>query len=127
VLRLAGLLHLLQQVVPEGQASELITADTMERATALVDHVNAWTLSLHADLARGGADDLMRLVHRIAMEAQGPIKWKEIAPRLSAKQRKEFDSAAVAMAMGALVELEVGKTERSARGALTYRATAPLP
>jgi hypothetical protein len=105
----------------------LITAATMERATALVDHINGWTLSLHADLARSGTSDLMRMVHRIAVEAQEPIRWKEIAPRLSAKQRKETDSAAVAMAMAALVELGVGELEEGARGAVIYRATAPLP
>jgi hypothetical protein len=127
VLRIAGLLHLLQLAAPDGQASELITADTMERATALVDHINGWTLSLHADLAQSGASDLMRLVHRIAMEAQQPIKWKEIAPRLSGKQRKEIDSAAVAMAMEALVELGVGEIEQGSRGAVIYRATAALP
>jgi hypothetical protein len=127
VLRIAGLLHLLQLVAPDGQASELITAETMERAAALVDHVNGWTLSLHADLARGGTNDLMRLVHRIAMEAQQPIRWKEIAPRLSAKQRKEIDSAKVAMAMKALAELELGEIEEGARGAMSYRAMAPLP
>jgi hypothetical protein len=128
VLRIAGLLHLLQLAVPDGQASELISGATMERAMALVDHVNARTLSLHADLARGSANDLMRLVHRIAMEAQGqPIRWREIFIRLSGKQRKEIDSAAVSMAMRALVELGVGETELGARGALTYRATAPLP
>jgi hypothetical protein len=127
VLRIAGLLQLLQLVAPDGQASELITADTMERAAALVDHINGWTLSLHADLARSGANDLMSMVHRIAMEAQQPIRWKEIAPRLSAKQRKEIDSAAVAMAMEALVELGVGEIEEGARGAMSYRAMAPLP
>jgi hypothetical protein len=127
VLRIAGLLHLLQLAAPDGQASELITADTMERATALVNHINGWTLSLHADLARSGANDLMRMVHRIAMEAQQPIKWKEIAPRLSGKQRKEIDSKAVAMAMEALVELGVGEIEQGSRGAVIYRATAALP
>jgi hypothetical protein len=127
VLRIAGLLHLLQLAAPDGQASELITADTMERATALVDHINGWTFSLHADLARSGASDLMRMVHRIAVEAQQPIKWKEIAPRLSGKQRKEIDSKAVAMAMEALVELGVGEIEEGSRGAVIYRATAALP
>jgi hypothetical protein len=127
VLRIAGLLHLLQLAAPDGQASELITADTMERATALVDHINGWTLSLHADLARSGASDLMRMVHRIAMEAQEPIRWKHIQNRLSVKQKKEIDSAAVAMAMEALVELEVGEIERGTKGGAIYRATAPLP
>jgi hypothetical protein len=127
VLRIAGLLHLLQLAAPDGQASELITADTMERATALVDHINGWTLSLHADLARSGASDLMRMVHRIAMAAQEPIRWKHIQNRLSVKQKKEIDSAAVAMAMEALVELGVGEIERGTKGGAIYQATAPLP
>ena len=127
VLRIAGLLHLLQLVAPDGQASELITADTMERATALVDHINGWTLSLHADLARGGASDLMRMVHRIATAAEGqPIRWKHVQNRLSVKQKKEIDSAAVVMAMEALAELEVGTFERGAKGGALYRATSPL-
>ena len=127
VLRIAGLLHLLQLAAPDGQASGLISTDTMERATALVDHINGWTLSLHADLARSGANDLMRLVHRIAIAAQEPIRWKQVQNRLSVKQKKEIDSAAVAIAMAALADLGVGEIEHGAKGGAIYRATAALP
>jgi hypothetical protein len=69
----------------------------------------------------------MRLVQKVAMEAGVPIRLKEIAPRLSNKQRKTIDSAAVSMALKALVELGVGETERGARDAMLYRATELLP
>ena len=125
VLRIAGLLHLLNTVNGDG-ASE-ISAATIERATALVDHLNGWALSFHADLAGGGASDLMRKVHRIAQESTGPIRWKDIQNQLSATQRKAIDSAAVAIAMNALSAMGVGEVEPSPRGGLLYRATGALP
>ena len=64
---------------------------------------------------------------RLLHEAQQPIQWNEVRNRLSKPQRKEIDSAAVAMAMEALAELEVGTFERGPRGAGSYRATGPLP
>ncbi len=125
VLRVAGLLHLLAKVAGEGETA--ISAATIERATALVDHLNGWALSFHADLAGGGTSDLMRKVHRIALEAAAPIRWKDVSPRLSKKERKEIDCAAVAAAMEALAGLGVGEVERGARGAAVYRALCPLP
>jgi len=126
VLRVAGLLHLLQLEATGGDAGELISPDTMERATAFVDHLNGWTLSLHAGVTRQGPGDIMRIVHRIATEARQPIRWADIAKKLSTKQRKEIDSNAVRLAMEALTNLKVGETEAGCRGALTYRATGPL-
>lgn len=127
VLRVAGLLHLLQEVAVDGEAAEAITAATMEKATALVDHLNGWALSLHAEIANGGPSPVMRIVHKLAMAAPGAIRWKEIAPRLTKAQRKDVDSAAAAAAMKALVELGVGEIELGARGAAAYRAIRPLP
>jgi len=127
VLRIAGLLHLLHLAVPDGAAGEVITSETMERATTLVDYINGWTLGLHSDLAQGGTSSLMRLVHKIAVEAQQPIRWRDVQNRLSVKQRKEIDSAKVVMAMQALADLEVGEIEQGARGAEAYRAKAELP
>jgi CRISPR-associated protein Cmr3 len=127
VLRIAGLLHLLHLAVPDGAAGEVITSETMERATTLVDYINGWTLGLHSDLAQGGTISLMRLVHKIAVEAQQPIRWRDVQNRLSVKQRNEIDSAKVVMAMQALADLEVGEIEHGARGAEAYRAKAELP
>jgi hypothetical protein len=125
VLRIAGLLHLLGKATGDGAAA--ISAGTIERAVALVDHLNGWAMSFHADAANGGASDLMRKVHRIAMEAGAPIQWRDVARRLSKAQQKEIDSAAVLAAMEALKELEVGELDQTSRKQPTYRALRPLP
>jgi hypothetical protein len=61
------------------------------------------------------------------VEAQQPIRWRDVQNRLSVKQRNEIDSAKVVMAMQALADLEVGEIEHGARGAEAYRAKAELP
>jgi hypothetical protein len=98
------------------------------RATTLTDHINTWTLSLHASVAEGAeTNDLMRLIHRIAEAAGSHIRWSDVARRLSKQQRRDIDSAAAAAAMDALVELGVGEVELGSRGGIAYRATKGLP
>jgi hypothetical protein len=127
VLRLAGVLHLLQIAVGEINSSAAIEPGTIERAAALVDHVDAWALGLHAEVAAGGVGQLMRTVHRAAEAAAGPIRWKELAVKLSAKQRKETDAAAFAEAARALAAAGYGEVDEGKRGAISYRATSALP
>ena len=69
----------------------------------------------------------MRTVHRAAEAAGGPIRWKEVQNRLTRAQRKENDPAAVAEAMRALAAAGYGEVDAGKRGALSYRATRPLP
>jgi len=125
-LRLAALLHLVHQAAADGQPDAAIGPDAIARATTLTDHLNAWTLSLHADAAAGGANDLMRLIHRIATNANGPIGWRDIATRLSKAQRQQVDSAAATKAMQALVELGAGEIELTSRGTPSFRALGSL-
>jgi hypothetical protein len=125
-LRLAALLHLLHQAMPDGDHSDTIGAEAVRKACTLTDHLNAWTLGLHADAATGCANDLMRLVHRLAINAASAIGWRDIAPRLSKAQRRDIDSAAAAQAMEALAGMGAGELERGGRGALSYRATGVL-
>lgn len=127
VLRLAGVLHLLQIAAGEISNRDPIEPGTIERAAALVDHLDAWALGLHAEVAAGGVGGLMRTVHRAAEAAGGPIRWKEVQNRLTRAQRKETDPAAVAEAMRALAAAGYGEVEAGKRGALSYRATRPLP
>jgi hypothetical protein len=127
VLRVAGLLHLLRIASEECSNSARIEADTIERATALVDHLDAWALSLHAEVAAGGVGQAMRTVHRAAEAAGDLIRWKELAMRLSSKQRKEIDAAAFAVAAQALAAAEYGEIEAGKRGSIGYRAIRPLP
>ena len=128
VLRVAGLLHLIHRVCPDGEHGELVSAAMVDRAQCLVDHLTQWALSLHQAAAAGDATDLMRLVHSLAMAADAPIGWSRISQRLSVKQRRELDSAAALAAVDGLVALGVGvREEGSRRGVWTYRATRDLP
>jgi len=125
VLRVAALLHLLW--CWERNVSGPISPGAIERGILLVDHLNAWALSIHEAAAGGEASDLMRLVHRLAQASGGAIAWRDVAHRLSKAQRKEIDSAAAGAAADALAGMGLGQVERSARGAWSYRATGELP
>ena len=124
-LHIAALLHLLHQGSADGWHSPQVSVAVMERACVLVDHINTWTMGLHQKVAEG-ANDLMRLIHRIAI-ARGGASWHDIAGGLSKAQRREIDSAAAAAAMEALAQLGVGVVERNKRGTPTYKATGDLP
>lgn len=126
-LRVAALLHLLHQGCTDGWHSQQVSLEVMERACVLVDHINTWTMGLHQKVAEG-ANDLMRLIHKVAEATPGQsVGWRDIHYRLSKTQRREVDSAAATVAMAALAELGVGELERGVRGAGRYKATAPLP
>lgn len=128
VLRIAGLLHLIHRVSLDGEQGEEVSAAMVDRAQWLVDHLTHWALGLHQAAAAAGATDLMRLIHGLAMAADGPIGWSRISQRLSVKQRKEVDSAAALAAVDGLVALGVGvREEGSRRGVWTYRAVCDLP
>jgi hypothetical protein len=127
VLRVAGVLHLLRIATGEASSGALIEQATIEQAAALVDLLDAWALGLHAEVAAGGAGQLMRTVHRVAEAVAGPIRWKELSVKLSAKGRKETDAAAFAEAARALAAAGYGEVETGKRGAISYRATCALP
>jgi hypothetical protein len=125
VLRVAALLHLLW--CWERNLSGPISPGAIDRGILLVDHLNAWALSIHEAASGGEASDLMRLVHRLAQASGGAIAWRDLAQRLSRQQRKEIDSAAAGAAVDALAGMGLGTVERTARGAWSYRATGDLP
>ncbi|MEB3360533.1 MAG: DUF3987 domain-containing protein [Synechococcaceae cyanobacterium] len=127
VLRVAGVLHLLKIATEEAQPDDRISATTIDNAAALVEHLDGWALSLHAEVATGGVGQLMRIVHSTAEAAEDAIRWKEVLMRLSKAQRKEIDSGAVAEAMRALASSGWGEIEVGKRGGLCYRAIKPLP
>jgi hypothetical protein len=127
VLRVAGVLHLLQITAGEISSGAAIEQATIDKAAALVDHLDAWALGLHAEVAAGGVGQLMRTVHRVAEAVASPIRWKELAVRLSAKARREIDAAAFAEAAQALAAAGYGEVETGKRGAVSYQSTRALP
>ena len=56
------LTSLLQIAAGEISSTAAIEADTIDRAAALVDHLDAWALGLHAEVAAGGVGDGERVV-----------------------------------------------------------------
>jgi hypothetical protein len=128
VLRVAGLLHQLHAVSSDGELSELVAPAMIDRASCLVDHLTGWTLGIHEAAAGGETSDLMAQIHRLAQGAGQPITWRDVAQRLSGRQRGEIDSAAARAAVEALARLGVGEVGEGRRsGSWTYQATADLP
>lgn len=127
VLRVAALLHLLWCWELKVSHSTPIGFGAIQRGILLVDHLNAWALSIHEAASGGEASDLMRLVHRLAQASGGAIAWRDVAHKLSKAQRKEVDSAAAGAAVDALAGMGMGAVERTPRGAWSYRATGALP
>ena len=127
VLRIAGLLHLLwafEAGLPHGSP---ISQGQIDRAILLVDHLNAWTLGLHEAAASGEASDLMRLIHRISTASGEAITWRDVAQRLTRRQRMDIDSAMSCAAVDALSAMDLGIVERGPRGAWRYKASGVLP
>jgi hypothetical protein len=120
-------LHLLQIAAGEACSQDQIQADAVDRAAALVDHLDAWALSLHAEVAAGGVCDLMRNVHRRSEQLRQEVGWKEMRQGLSRKQREQTNQTAVAAAMRALAAQGYGEMSEGQRGAVRYRATGELP
>ncbi len=127
VLRVAALLHLLWTWEAGLPHSRPVNDNAITIGIKLVDHLNAWALSIHEAASGGEASDLMRLAHRLAQASGGAIAWRDLAQRLSRQQRKEIDSAAAGAAVDALAGMGLGTVERTARGAWSYRATGDLP
>ena len=132
VLRVAGAMHIAAIVTGElNRGTVEIPVSTLERAIMLVDCLDTWALSLHAQVAAAsdsqGADGVMRIVHRASEAAGGPVGWSEIQRRISPKGRASIDGAVVSAAMEALAGGGWGEIVRGARGGLRYQATKPLP
>jgi hypothetical protein len=129
VLRIAGLLHLIHRVCPDGAVGDLVGEEMIQAAANLVDHLTGWSLGIHqAAMDGGGASDLMRKVHQVAQASAAPIGWAEILRSLGKRARAEVDSSAAVAAVGALVRLGVGEQGEGRRpGSWTYRATSDLP
>ena len=128
VLRVAGVLHLLHRVSPDGRHSERVEIETVRAAQNIVDSLTQWALSLHEAAEGPEASDLMRLVHRTARSAGAAIGWRDISRRLSVKARKSCDAAAALAAVDALVAIGVGTRGKGLRGgSWTYTATGDLP
>jgi hypothetical protein len=126
VLRVAGLLHLLDQIA-SGGTETVVGPDPLLRAIDLVDHLNQWMLSLHAELASGAPTGLMRKLHKTAQALEQPLQWRKFRDRLTPGQRKVWDREGFEAAAQALVDLGAGRLEHGQKGGAAYLATGELP
>ena len=127
VLRVAGLLHLLWAFEAGIPHASPISPGQIERAILLVDRLNAWTLGIHEAAAAGDTSELMRLLHRISTASGEAITWRDVAQRLTRRQRMDIDSAMTSAAADALSAMDLGTVERGPRGAWYYKASGVLP
>jgi len=126
VLRVAGLLHLVG--LADGSVEGgMISKDCLDKACLLVDHLDAWALNLHADIATGGGDAWIAKVQDVALKAGTEIAFRDVSSRLSKKQKKEFDPSRFGQVCGELAAAGYGVLSKGDRGAPRYRATKPLP
>lgn len=131
VLRVAVLLHLLEQAVSCERGLVEVSVDTLQRAIELVDHLDDWALGFHEQAAAGaddgGVSSLMRRIHTLARKARGAVSWTQLRQQMSGREKKGTNAALADQAMRALAELGVGEVCEGPRGGLLYRATADLP
>jgi hypothetical protein len=126
-LRVAGVLHLLAIAVGDLPSNALIEADAIDRACVLVDHLDGWALSLHADVNSGELPSLLRAIHRAAEAAEAPVAWRQVYARLGRTQRQGANAAAAGEAMRALAAAGYGELVPGPHDSTLYRALKPLP
>lgn len=93
----------------------------------LVDHLDAYALGIHTDVAGGGPSGILRTVHRVADAAGKPLSVGEVRQKLSKAQRREADALTITTAMQTLVSAGYGEMVVGGKGAIRYRATGKLP
>jgi len=125
-LRVAGLMHLVRLAAGTDKGG-LISKDCLEKACLLVDHLDAWALNLHADIATGGGDAWIAKVQDVALKVGTEIGFRDVSSRLSKKQKKVFDPSRFGQVCHALAAAGYGVLSKGDRGAPRYRATKPLP
>lgn len=99
VLRVAGLLHILQRVAePAMPEPHIIPLVTLQNAILLVEVLNQWAIGFHAEAAAaavGGIDNMMRRVHNASANADKQwVSWRDFSRCLSPKQRERIDRIA---------------------------------
>jgi hypothetical protein len=142
VLRVAGLLHILQRVCNQQEGDCLtIRLDTLQKAIVLVDMLNQWAAGFHADAAAeamGGITNLMKRVHNAsAHKGNSWICWRVFSRSLSQKQQRQITRQAFEQVVGHLsvgatdnsrqTDMRWGEKRQKDRGGIEYRAIrAPI-
>jgi hypothetical protein len=118
VLRVAGLLHILERVCDSAMADpHTIRLETLQKAILLVDTLNQWAINFHADAAAeavGGIDNLMARVHNAsASNGKRWIGWRDFSRKLSRTQRSGITRQAFEQVVDRLAEVSAAGADKS--------------
>jgi len=132
VLRIAGLLQVLQTVCGLLPAAAPLGVDVLQAAIALVEALDGWALGFHELAASSDAEGteltgLMERLHRIAAGLGGPVSWKDLRGRLAWREKRHLNVITAEQALQALAAAGYGQVTAGPRGGLLYTALQELP
>jgi hypothetical protein len=130
VLRIAGILHVLDIVLENKHSSQYISVDTLKNAIRIVDYLDGWTLTCHATVAgltTQSLDQFERRVHLIALRSKMSMGWTDVRNQMSSKEKIGKTVVDAEAAMQKFVALGLGEVEKGPNGGLRYRALKSLP
>jgi hypothetical protein len=129
VLRIAGILHVLQNVVL-GFQRKMIASKIVMDAISIIDQLDGWTLKCHAKIAGLTVESLStfeRRIHTISLKAKSPMSWSEIRNQMSSVEKQGKTKEHAESAMRKLVALGLGEISTGPNGGLVYKALNPIP
>lgn len=129
VLRFAGILHVLHNVVL-GSSSTMITSKILKDAILIIDMLDGWTLKCHAQIAGLTVETLNnfeRRIQAIALKTQSLMSWTAIRNQMSSVERQGKTKEDAESGMRKLVALGLGKISTGPNGGLVYKALKPIP
>jgi hypothetical protein len=116
VLRIAGLLQVLQTVCGLLPAAAPLGVDVLQAAIALVEALDGWALGFHELAASSDAEGteltgLMERLHRIAAGLGGPVSWKDLRGRLAWREKRHLNVITAEQALQALAAAGYGQVD----------------
>ena len=133
-LRIAGLLQALQSAADKSH-NTIVTAETFDKASALVETLDQWTLAFYASAvitdgplsSENEKQRLLRRIHNVARKHKGYVSWTTIRRALRPDDRKGINATMAQELLQELADAEIGKVGKGKRGGITYRALENYP
>jgi hypothetical protein len=130
VLRIAGLIHILNIINKKVLNNETIDVEVLKTAIALVDNCDHWALSQYTSRnvsTNSMITKEMRRLHDLAWKLQGIVSWTHVKGRLSSKEKKLINPIKAEEIFRRLEGIGYGKVSLGIRDGLCYNALKPLP
>ena len=125
VLRVAGVLHLIQCSF-DGVQDLAVGLDTINSAIRLVTHYDSYMLAMHSQKQNEG-EGILRIVHNLSRRKKEAVSCRDVQLVLTASIRKQINRDQITRAMHHLAAEGWGSLSFSPRGAASYLAELDLP